>query len=1389
MTVRLSLRALALALVCTLAAPAADSAIDTEPRRHTWIVRLREAPLAVYAGGRTDASGNALKATSAAATGTRKPDLRSAASRAYLDQLDRERQSVLRRAGAAVGRDLEPSFAWRIVANGFAVTLSDAEADALRGIDGVAAVQPERVRRLHTDRGPQFIGAELVWTGQVPGATIQTRGEGVVVGVIDSGINAGHASFADVGGDGYDHDNPRGRLYGLCVQTPARCNDKLIGIYDYTSEGSRDGSDVDGHGSHTASTAAGNAISGQLVGQTVTVPLAVSGVAPHANLISYKGCIVDSGGGPTTCPESGLISALDQAAADGVDAVNYSIGGPPADPWSGVRSGGTSNDAEAFLNLRAAGVVPVVSAANNGPYASTIGDPANAPWTIGVAAVEHDRRFANSVVGVTGPGIPAPRTFTGVSLSAGLTSRRIVDATDFGNALCSMGTGEDFPPTGASNPFAPGTFNGEIVICRRGVQARVAKGFNVRAAGAGGMILYNQPSTGESIVGDDHYLPAVHIGNSAGNDLLALLATVKAQGGQMTGAISGFERRVDARGDVMASFSSRGPVTPFGGWLKPDIGAPGSGIMAASKSGTTDVVSNSGTSMAAPHVAGTAALVVAAHPGWNVDQVESALVTTAGGDVIREDGVTPATEVDVGAGRVIASDAVRAQLHFATTRAQFVAADPSIGGQPATLNRPYVVNAACVDRCNFTRTVTDNGSGGSWRVEGRGRNGTRITVQPSTFTLAPNQSQVLAIEVDVTDPRLPGQWASGDIAFVSLANPPAVEQRVPVSAFADPGDVPEGFAVAASASGGFQDLELRDLAALPDPVYTAGRLSRMNIVGATVPRDGSPGDPYNDPPSGGTVRLLTLTGSSASDSVRTVIVEVLETASRDIDVYVGEDANADGVPDDDEERCAANGPANDERCRLDVNVPRNGTVSMWILVHNANGNVGGDATTFQYVGLEQPAAALDAEPSFVATGPGRVAARAAFRVRAAWVQPDMRPGERWMGLLGIAASRDATTAGLARIPVTLSTEGAFTLAPHVLAAPDDSVALRLGAGIAHERIVVDVPPNAASMTVDTAGSGNADLYVAKAASEPAGPDFPVAPPRGMAQATSIHAGSTESVTLAGAQLTPGRWYLTPVNAGTDVAEITLRVRTTLAGAAPVLRDNGFFNPDRSGHGVFVGEGGDQWVLIWYSYLQDATPTWYLAQALRPGPNDPVWVAPLYRFTWNGTRNQGNVVGQVVVTRTGVDRFTYAWLLDGQWGSEPMVALTPQNCPNVSGTPSDYSGSWFAPSLGGYGFSILSLAQTEVEVVYLYDASGVARWLYGSVAPFGASQFQLDQYRGFCPLCAYTPVTAQTAGSLTRTFATVRTGQHAVTASFVGGVTGTWQTSHGTQRLTRDLPCL
>jgi hypothetical protein len=136
----------------------------------------------------------------------------------------------------------------------------------------------------------------------------------------------------------------------------------------------------------------------------------------------------------------------------------------------------------------------------------------------------------------------------------------------------------------------------------------------------------------------------------------------------------------------------------------------------------------------------------------------------------------------------------------------------------------------------------------------------------------------------------------------------------------------------------------------------------------------------------------------------------------------------------------------------------------------------------------------------------------------------------------------------------------------------------------------------------------------------------------------------------------------------------------------------------------------------------------------------------------------------------------------------MVEVAPPACPQVGGAAIDYSGTWYAPTLDGYGFSVLTLASTEVEVAYLYDAQGVPRWLYGSNAPCGSGNFALTQFTGFCPACAFQAIQGRAAGTLTRGLANARGGSASVSGTFLAPLSGTWTTSHATTKLTDDLGC-
>ena len=1364
------------------ATPDATGAFAKQGATGVWLVAFEDAPLAAFRGGTVQ--GKRYAATDPSLTGRRRLDVTRPESKAWLGHLASQHRAFLASAEAALGRKLAPRFEYGVVVNGMALELEPGEAARLAKLPGVVAIAPERIDRLMTDAGPAWIGAEAVWNGTVPGSTARTRGEGVVVGVIDTGINTAHPAFADRGADGHDHVNPRGRFFGFCETAPARCNDKLIGIRDYTQEGARDGADADGHGSHVASTAVGNYVDSPIATMTGSIPLRVSGVAPHASLISYKACVAGEDGESGSCPQSATLAALNQAIIDGVDVINYSIGGSPGDPWAGVR--GTLDHEGAFLNARFAGVVGVVAAGNEGPGAGSVTSPSNAPWVIAVANVTHDRKFANAVANLTGDGIPAPLAFDGQSLSGVPVTARVVDAATLGFPLCSKGDAIDFPPTGASNPFAPGTFNGEIVVCRRGITGRVTKGFNVEAAGAGGMILYNTEAEGEATVPDDHFLPATHLGANAGAELVAVLDAARARGATVTGTITATQGVRTGAGDLLSSSSGRGPVEPIGGYLKPDVAAPGSGIIAAAPSGA-GLATLSGTSMASPHVAGAAALLIAANPDWNVAQVESALLTTAIDDVVLPDGVTAAGGHDAGAGRTNVADAARAGLWFDVSRAQFADADPTSPSSapgardPSALNRPSLVSSNCFSPCTFTRTVTAFAAG-SWRAAASADAGVSVTVAPAEFSLARGESRTLSITIAVVDPSRVGLWQYGQLELVPSGTAASVAAtRLPYAVLSDPGDLPASIRIAADTTNGHSDVLIGGFASLANPRFTTGPLARLGRETISLPVDPTRDDPYDLPSSGAFVKLVDAPAGAGGYGA---YVEIASAAARDLDLFVGLDDNGDGQVQESEERCASNGPGASETCAIAF--PEAGGQRLWILVQSFTASVNGAVDAITVADAVVPLAQVDDAPRLAMTAPGRTSAQAGFPVRVAWNEPRMLQGETWVGFGGLGFGAGAVD----HVPVVLS-RGNSVPAAIVLHAGNDGIdreTLALPAGAAHDRIVVDVPPGATAMAITTSGTGEIDLYVAKAPSGGTGPDVGAAPPRGEAQATSIHPGPAERVDLSGAALTPGRWYITPVNAGASEATLTLELALTEQGATPAIADNGYFNPARTGHGVFFHQIGELWAMVWYTYLQDGSPAWYIATGPRPPAGRGTWSAPLLRFTWDGAASASTVVGEAMLTPTGADRFTYSWLLDGRYGSEPFEPAGTIACPAIGGAPTSVAGSWFAPALSGYGFNIVTSAGSEAMTTYVYDASGHPRWLLGGTATPGVGTVALTQYAGFCPTCAHAPIQPANAGTLLRNYADATHANATLSLAFAAPAGGTWQTTHAIEKITASTPC-
>ena len=364
---------LSLCLVCTAMSVSARPEKSARVVKETIMVRFHEQPLVRYEGGVGE-----LKATAPALTGSKKLDASTPDAQAYLQWLRAQQDAHINQISAALGRTVDLRHRYDLIMNGVAIKANPGDLAKIRALPEVAEAVYDVAYPPATDFGPAFIGADTIWDGSGTGGLGSTRGEGILIGVLDTGINFDHPSFSDSPADGHTYTNPfgAGNFVGQCdsgnpdFDPTLNCNAKLVGAWDYAdqfgneSDGPRDGNN---HGSHTASTAGGNTL--------VSPP--ITGVAPHANIIAYDVCAPD----PVLCQGSATSAAAQQALLDGVDVINYSIGGG-TNPWSAF-------DIDShFLDLVAAGAYVAASAGNSGPTAGSTGH--QGPWVSTTGASRHD---------------------------------------------------------------------------------------------------------------------------------------------------------------------------------------------------------------------------------------------------------------------------------------------------------------------------------------------------------------------------------------------------------------------------------------------------------------------------------------------------------------------------------------------------------------------------------------------------------------------------------------------------------------------------------------------------------------------------------------------------------------------------------------------------------------------------------------------------------------------------------------------------------------------------------------------------------------------------------------------------------------------------------------
>ncbi len=941
----------------------------------------------------------------------------NAAVQSYTAELAALQDKVLARAGPNV----EQIYSYRYTLNGFAARMTEAQAHKLEHISEVLSVWEDEIRPLATNFSPQFLGLfePTVGLRGAPGLD----GDGIIVAVIDSGITPEHPALEDT----READRPRlcqtsfaeNTLIGLWLckiykrqedkllydppenwngvcQSGAQfeetaCNNKLIGaryfINGAQSTGPIDSGeitsarDADGHGTHTATTVAGNRVNASIFG-TLLGP--VQGIAPRARIAAYKACWLRPGDLRASCNTSDLVNAIDMAVADGVHIINYSVG-------SSLRTA-TAPDDIALMAAAKAGVLAVVAAGNEGPNLATIGSPAGAPWVITAAASSRDGQHFEEALEVLSPPTIAGKyavreaSFTPRLIDNDPIEAQLILVDDNDDTLDDGSAGTTFD---ACEPLVNGSdVSGNIAYIQRGGCNFETKVANAEDAGAVAVLVFNIAGDPIVMTGTSGFsnIPALMIGQADGN---LILDEINADQTVDLVLDKGFFLTEQETGNIMGAFSARGPA-PVQDILKPDVTAPGINILAGFTPDAANSVAGenfayiTGTSMSAPHVAGVAALLQQAHPDWSPAAIKSALMTTARQDINQQNGTTPANPFDFGSGHIEPNRANDPGLVYDVTDDEYDAfacgtASPAVdqarcdalaaGGlsfEAEDLNQPSIAVSRLTNSQTVTRRVTNVGDEAETYVANIiAPPEISVDVVPANLTIGPGQSATF----DVTYTYVSGPldlwrfgsltWSSSnhDVRSVLGVQPVSVAAPAEVTSFGGTGSI--SFPVEFGYTGS----------------YTPGvhGLRKPLVINGFVDEDPTKTFTFRST-NGVTAHLIDVPADQIY--LRFETYDELTDGNDDLDMYVFY------CPDN--INCSKIGQSGEPTSREQFNVTLPGAGRYAVLIHGfeTDNVAGGPGANYQLLGWA--IGLIDDQGNITASGPGFVNAGTTANVDVDW---------------------------------------------------------------------------------------------------------------------------------------------------------------------------------------------------------------------------------------------------------------------------------------------------------------------------------------------------------------------------------------------------------------------